>query len=205
MSAGGTVNKVWEKFGCNDYDVAIFAFSDNQTAAQLISGYTSNGATPKFPIVDKDHSGPQIKTIFNTLFPDGYGYGRTAFIRKDKSFIRIYYTPEATFTTALTTEGCQLHTCDNTDILENIENAKIGKCALRLVCPKECVVTVQRAGDYTIDIFSATGRRIASECRQLTIGTNRIVFQNDRGLNQGVIIISVKDSNTSFVFKQVVR
>jgi hypothetical protein len=116
MAAGGVINNVWEKFGCNDYDVAIFAFSSSQTASQLISGYISSSEEPEFPIVDKDNGGPDVKAVFDILFPSGFGYGRTAFIRTDKSFKRIYYSPENDFTNYLTDEGCEFHTCDSGDV-----------------------------------------------------------------------------------------
>ncbi len=201
MAAGGDINNVWEKFGCNDFNVAIFAHNYNQTASQLINGYVSSSEEPKFPLVDKDNGGPEIREVFNVLFPDGFGMGRTAFIRTDKSFKRIYYSPESSFTNYLTDEGCELNSCDITDIVSDKKAIPIKSNTVRIISPEACAVSVATAGAYTINVYSVAGRQIVSVKQQLTAGVNNVSLKQ----NKGIAIFVVKGYKSVFISKQILK
>lgn len=114
MNAGGVINNVWDKFGCNEHDLFLLVFTNRQSVEVLSNGYKTMGAkvAPKFPIIGVDSGGVNLYNLFVDMFGT-FGRGRTALIRQDKTFKQIFsYSNETSFTYNIASEGCQLYDCD---------------------------------------------------------------------------------------------
>jgi len=92
---------------------------------------------------------------------------------------------------------------NETAIRANTAARKMSPVTLTGVTASRLNLNVAQAGVYTVDIFSANGRRVFSTSANLSAGTNQIPLS--RNLAKGVAIIRVSGLNTKLEQKVVIK
>ncbi len=175
------MNETWEKYGCNDYDLAVFIVN-------ICTGDQKEEFTRYC-----DSFSVQYERVFST---DG-GYFLSKAVDNNQTPKQFLVYPDKTwkdavnYATDLTEAGIQEHECDSsTYIIANRNMKSYKELSLLGMNTNAIELGVHHAGVYALTFFSTNGKAIRSIKRKLHRGFNRIAL----GLNQSsnsVLFLSI--------------